>query len=251
MQNQQIIDSVKKKCPPPKKIYHDELYRHECVSFLPTNGCIGIELGVAAGNFSARMVESGKFKKFYGVDLYEDHHDTNEYISALKLVGLDSCYTLLRMSFDEAIELFDDNYFDFIYFDGYAHTGEEGGKTFADWFKKLKIGGIFAGDDYHDDWPLVKCAVNDMVIKIGCEINLTGKEESTIYNEYPTWFFKKEAEVEFAPNDTLKQIGTEIREKTRQTNGKQLRITKQSLIQIIEKIKVEDPIFAKEIRSLI
>ena len=89
------------------------------------------------------------------------------------------------------------------------------------------------------------------VTKIGCEINLTGKEENTIFNEYPTWFFKKVAEEEFAPNDTLKQIGTEIREKTRQTNGKQLRITKQSLIQIIEKIKVEDPIFAKEIRSLI
>ncbi|MDC1120300.1 hypothetical protein OAT72_00365 [Alphaproteobacteria bacterium] len=57
---------------------------------------------------------------------------TDEYKSAIKLVGLDSNYTLLRMSCDEALDLFDDNYFDFIYFDGYAHKGEEGGKKFSD-----------------------------------------------------------------------------------------------------------------------
>jgi hypothetical protein len=183
--------------------------------------------------------------------LYEDHHDTHEYKSAIKLVGLDSNYTLLRMSFDEAIELFDDNYFDFIYFDGYAHTGEEGGKTFADWYKKLKVGGMFAGDDYHDDWPLVKWAVNDMATKIGCEINVTGKNENTIFNEHPTWFFTKKAERDFVPNEKLSQIGAEIREKTRQTNGKQLKITKQNLIQIVKKIKAEDPIFAQQIKALI
>lgn len=44
----------------------------------------------------------------------------------------------------------------FIYVDGYAHTGEDRGKTLFDWYPKLKIGGLMAGDDYHDDWPLVK-----------------------------------------------------------------------------------------------
>ena len=117
---------------PAKILYHNELHRHECVQFLGTNECIGIELGLATGHFSGRMIQSGEFKKFYGVDLYGDHHDTDEYKSAIKLVGLDSNYTLLRMSCDEALDLFDDNYFDFIYFDGYAHKGEEGGKTFSD-----------------------------------------------------------------------------------------------------------------------
>jgi hypothetical protein len=251
MKHRKIINFVNEQCPSPKTVFHHELYRHECVNFLSANDCIGIELGVAAGHFSQRMVQSGKFRKFYGVDLYEDHHDTHEYKSAIKLVGLDSNYTLLRMSFDEAIELFDDNYFDFIYFDGYAHTGEEGGKTFADWYKKLKVGGMFAGDDYHDDWPLVKWAVNDMATKIGCEINVTGKNENTIFNEHPTWFFTKKAERDFVPNEKLSQIGAEIREKTRQTNGKQLKITKQNLIQIVKKIKAEDPIFAQQIKALI
>ena len=132
------------------------------------------------------MVQSGKFKRFYGIDLYEDHHDTKEYVSALSLVGIEENYSLLRMSFDDAIGLFEDNLFDFIYFDGYAHTGEEGGKTFSDWYKKLKVGGVFSGDDYHDDWPLVKWAVNDMVSKLNCELNVTGKIENTHLNRYPS-----------------------------------------------------------------
>ena len=86
---------------------------------------------------------------------------------------------------------------------------------------------------------------------IGCEINLTGKNENTAYNQYPTWFFTKEAEVDFIPNDRLQQIGAEIRKKTRQANRKKIKITKQNVTQIIEKIKVSDPIFASEIRDMI
>ena len=110
---------------------------------------------------------------------------------------------------------------------------------------------MFAGDDYHDDWPLVKWAVNDMANQIDCEINVTGKNDNTIYNQYPTWFFTKEAEVVFGPNDTLRQMGAEIREKTRRSTVKNIKITKQNLIQIVEKIKVEDPVFASQIKDII
>ena len=126
------------------------------------------------------MIDSGKFKIFYGVDLYSDHHNTNEYKHALKFVGLENNYRLLRMSFDDALGLFDDDYFNFIYFDGYAHTGEEGGKTFVDWFRKAKIGGVIAGDDYHDDWPLVKWAVNTFAKALDVELSVTGKTKRPI-----------------------------------------------------------------------
>ncbi|MDR9434841.1 hypothetical protein, partial [Pontimonas sp.] len=33
----------------------------------------GIELGVAAGSFSAKMTGSGKFDKVFGVDTYDDY----------------------------------------------------------------------------------------------------------------------------------------------------------------------------------
>ncbi|MEZ5798835.1 MAG: methyltransferase domain-containing protein [Paracoccaceae bacterium] len=108
--------------------------RFDVVAPLPPAGNIGIELGVAAGSFSSRMVQSGRFAQFYGVDVYGDGHNTAEYKKALLAVGLWSDYRLLRMTFDQALDLFPDGYFDFIYCDGYAHTGEEGGRTLADWF---------------------------------------------------------------------------------------------------------------------
>ena len=64
------------------------------------------------------MVDSGKFSNFYGVDMYADTHDTEEYKSALLTVGLLKKYKLFRMTFDDAIDLFEDASFDFIYIDG-------------------------------------------------------------------------------------------------------------------------------------
>ena len=198
-----------------------DFYRHNVINSLSGANNIGIELGVAGGVFSKRMVDSGKFKIFYGVDLYSDHHNTDEYKHALKHIGLDSDYRLLRMSFDEALNLFDDNYFDFIYFDGYAHTGEEGGKSFVDWYGKVKIGGVFAGDDYHEDWPLVKWAVNSLAKALNVELSVTGMRETSDFSHYPSWFFIKEKNVDFGGplDEKLLSIGQAGKEK-RSTNNK-------------------------------
>jgi hypothetical protein len=122
------------------------------------------------------------------------------------------------MSFDEALSLFDEQFFDFIYFDGYAHTGEEGGKTFADWWPKLKTGGVYAGDDYHADWPLVKWAVNAFSQKVGAALQITGQIEKTNLNRYPSWFFTKNTNYSIAGligNQQLLDIGLQIRAQTR------------------------------------
>lgn len=195
----------------------DKMLRHEVIEDLVGNRNIGIELGVATGIYSKRMVESGKFKHFFGVDMYGDMHDTEEYKRALKYIGLDSLnYRLLRMTFEEAYDLFDDNYFDFIYIDGYAHTGEEGGKTIIEWYKKLKVGGILAGDDYHDDWPLVKWAVNDFAAKVEGKLCITGGKEEGAYCSYPTWYLKKEKDIFVESNLELIKIASE--EKSRISN---------------------------------
>tara|TARA_B100001564_G_scaffold317968_1_gene294292 strand:- start:1413 stop:2180 length:768 start_codon:yes stop_codon:yes gene_type:complete len=251
MNSKQINELVKKNIPSVEIQSHKNFLRHDCLQFLDKEDCIGIELGVAGGHYSKRIIESGKFKKFYGVDLYEDHHNVDEYISALKLIGLDKNYTLLRMSFDDAIELFDDNYFDFIYFDGYAHTGEEGGKTFSDWYRKLKIGGLFAGDDYHTDWPLVKWAVNDMVCKIGCKLNITGTVEDTNLNHYPTWFFTKKEEINFLPDKKLQELGIAIRNSTRIQSPDNFRITIPQLEEVLKQVKTKNPNAAAKLKALL
>ncbi len=132
----------------------------------------------------------------------------------MRYIGLDAVnYRLLRMSFDSACELFDNNYFDFIYIDGYAHTGEEGGKTLIEWYKKLKVGGILAGDDYHDEWPLVKWAVNDFALKLGVKLFVTAGKEDYAYCRYPTWYLKKERDILIEPN--LELINIANKEKKR------------------------------------
>ena len=160
----------------------------------PLNGSrnIGIELGVAAGSFSKRLVASGKFRKVFGVDTYDDYyHHLDEYRRALREVGLLENYSLLRMTFDQARPLFDDNSFDFIYIDGFAHTGLEGGQTLSDWWPALKVGGVLAGDDYHTDWPLVMWAVNDMVDQLGLQLYITESVDTASYNRYPSWYVVK------------------------------------------------------------
>ena len=66
--------------------------RYDLVTLLERDNLIGIELGVAGGLFSKKMIKTGKFKTFFGVDKYSDHHDLNQYKSAIKYVGLLESY---------------------------------------------------------------------------------------------------------------------------------------------------------------
>ena len=185
-------------------------YRHEVLKLCISSGpLIGIELGVAEGYFSERMVKSGHFKKFFGVDCYADAHNTEEYKRALRRVGLDSNYNLLRMTFDEAYDLFPDNYFDFIYVDGYAHGGESGGQTIFNWYKKLKVGGVLAGDDYHPDWPLVVWAVDEITKQTSGELFLTElTEPDNPYCKYPSWaIIKASNRFDISPPPDLVETG--------------------------------------------
>lgn len=168
--------------------------RDDVAELLPEGG-IGIELGVAEGIFSERIMRRSKLAFMYGVDRYagDSEHDIVQYRKALKaLEPYRHRYTLLRMGFDEALPLFPDGYFDFIYIDGYAHTGQEEGQTFIDWFPKLKMGGIFSGDDYSPNYPKVMqyvdgfCGLHDLTLHV-----INCKEDHWACRE-PTWFaFKR------------------------------------------------------------
>ena len=80
-----------------------------------------------------------------------------------------------------------DSYFDFIYIDGYAHTGQDGGKTLEDWYPKLRAGGIFAGHDYHKHWsPTI-----DSVDAFRRSINHRGDLQLTLKDTFPSWWFLK------------------------------------------------------------
>ena len=186
--------------------------RHDILRLLgDRSGLVGIELGVAGGGFSARMVGSGKFDTFFGIDMYADTHDVHQYKQALRHVGLFAPYKLLRMSFAEAYDLFDDESVDFIYIDGYAHSGQEGGETIWHWARKVRQGGLIAGDDYHEDWPLVKEAVDLFAETTGFELNVTTVVEPDVdYAAHPSWGMIKTAAVAGEPPASLVSRGKAV-----------------------------------------
>ena len=160
----------------------------------------GAELGVASGKFSAVILAEDRVRRLYSIDRWNDHHGVKEYFAASLLLSKTAQETgstiydeppnvsiVLRMTFAEACPLFPAEHFDFLYIDGYAHTGQEGGQTLRDWWPKLKPGGIFAGHDYHPTFQPTIDAVDAFVREHGLELNLTTEDA------LPSWWVVKPA----------------------------------------------------------
>lgn len=179
--------------------------RFNVPDYLNRKNLVGIELGVAKGEFSKKMINGGKFKFYYGVDKYSDHHDSKEYLEALKNIGFEKNFILLRTSFESALNLFEDNYFDFVYIDGYAHGGQEGGKTFSDWIKKVKIGGIICGDDYDQKFPLTVAAVDHLAEHTNNQLFITNKDlyDKGEHKHFASWIINVDKHYDIKPNKSL------------------------------------------------
>ena len=190
--------------------------RFDLIKLLSKEKNIGIELGVAGGDYSAKLVESKKFSLVWGVDMYADTHNTKQYKDALLKVGLNENYKLLRMTFNDALDLFPDSYFDFIYFDGYAADGFEGGKTLRKWAKKVKLGGVIAGDDYHEDFGLLQRIIDEFVDQNSLELFVTeGAFDFSAYSHYPSWAVVKNKEFFGQTSFELQKEGASASRKTK------------------------------------
>lgn len=154
---------------------------------------VGVELGVAGGAFSDVLLTVGKLSRLYSVDRWSDHHDEAEMERAKLLLakhGARSC--VIRCTFAEATECFGPSSLDFIYLDGYAHTGQDGGKTLEDWYPKLRSGGIFAGHDYSQRFPLTIKAVDEFAARVGAIVNVTdGNPSGGAFDSDPSWWWRK------------------------------------------------------------
>jgi hypothetical protein len=152
---------------------------------------VGVELGVAAGDFSERLLRYPHVGYLYSIDMWagDRGHGIEQYREAIaRLAPYRDRNAIIRLRFDEALGLFADESFDFIYVDGYAHDGELNGRTFHDWYPKLKRGGIIAGDDYAPDWPLVMAAVDAFCAENSLELHVIDCREDSWNSMYPTWF---------------------------------------------------------------
>lgn len=140
---------------------------------------IGVELGVSQGEYSHQILAASQLKHLYSVDRWagdrgHDDHQMQEAAALLARFGDRSI--LLRATFEEALEKFDDDSLDFVYVDGYAGTGNEDGETFLKWWPKVRMRGIFSGHDYHPDFDCNVRAVENFARQVGHSFYLTKKD---------------------------------------------------------------------------
>jgi phospholipid N-methyltransferase len=155
---------------------------------------IGIELGVAGGYFSESILQNGtNVSRLYSVDIWGDHHSDREYVSCVaRLAKYKNRSVVMRMDFNDAIEHFPDDFFDFIYIDAYAHEGQQSGQLLHKWWPKLKNGGVFAGHDYDPKWAATVSAVDLFCKQMSRTITLFPSLANTNSEDgYPSWSIQK------------------------------------------------------------
>lgn len=182
------------------------IIRSDITSKVPVN-TIALELGVGEGNFTEQLILQHKFLHVYSIDSWdsrksafnENHlHDEEEYKKALTRLDIyKDRNSIMRMSFESAVDIFPDRYFDFIHIDGDPLTGEQEGETMENWLSKVKENGVISGNNYHSDYPQMVSAVDAFVKKHNFVLHIhdyTDKDDQ--HSRYPNWYIKLDEEVE-------------------------------------------------------
>jgi len=154
---------------------------------------IGIEIGVREGHYSEYLLQNSNLKLLYSLDIFPYPNMLPDTQQKLNKFGNRS--HIIIGSSPEASEMFEDNYFDFIYIDA-NHSQTAVYKDLIAWWPKLKINGLFCGDDYTNlinpgegKYGVVE-AVNKFIEEYNQDLYVTGagnrsaKEYSRIANAY-------------------------------------------------------------------
>jgi predicted O-methyltransferase YrrM len=166
--------------------------RNDLPSLIKDDG-IALELGVAAGHYSEVILKNSKARLLYSIDRWADHHDQKEQLKCTKkLSAYGKRSHIMWGNFEDCIDIFDNDTFDFIYIDAYASDGQQNGKLLYDWFPKLKKGGIFSGHDYHTDFPKTIKAVDRFCKEFDYKPNIIdGHISDGNQQKYNSWYIIK------------------------------------------------------------
>jgi cephalosporin hydroxylase len=130
-----------------------ENIRNTIYDELISNASVVAEIGVRLGE-NACMISLRNPSKLYLVDPwiekggYPHHSKNNEFFKIVTDVFADEENTqILRQKSQDAVLLFEDDYFDVIYVDS-GHTYDDVLRDLTLWSKKVKVGGFIVGDDY-------------------------------------------------------------------------------------------------------
>lgn len=177
-------------------------HRNEFGLFLNEQGLFGngIEIGVAEGNYSEKLLKTSNLSKLYLLDTWEvdltgmngDPYGDARYKTVVKkMEKYGSRIEIIRGNSLSEFSRFPDDYFDFIYLDA-NHQYEYIKQDLENWYPKCKGGGISAGHDYFDGMTKrglcgVKRAVDEFCYYRDITSSLTfGTEKCP-----PSWYFIK------------------------------------------------------------
>ncbi len=131
------------------------LFGRHALGYMLSEGAVGAEFGVARGFFSESLLRSKRFARLYSIDAWSDHHNDEEFSFVQnRLAPFGENSQIIRMPFEDALPQIPDNSLDFVYVDGYAHTGHDA-DVVRQSLNKLKPGGLVAVHDYDRfSWPI-------------------------------------------------------------------------------------------------
>lgn len=151
---------------------------------LPTDTPIGIEIGVDFAPTSWYLLKSIPGLRLYGVDPYVAYQDWKPGVEGwFSQESTDHRYKMMcerlaqfgdrwkhyRLSSDDAVPLFADDAFDFIFIDG-LHEYDQVLADCRNYYPKIKSGGIFSGHDYKAIEGVGK-AVDEFAAEVNATVN--------------------------------------------------------------------------------
>jgi hypothetical protein len=128
-----------------------------------------LEIGAFAGD--STEIFAMNFKEVYSVDPWMNGYDPNDGASNANMIEVEKQYDEVmnyygnvkkyKMLSEQAVLLFDDNFFDVVYIDA-LHTYEGCKKDILLWLSKVKETGYISGHDYGSKhFPGVKKAIEE------------------------------------------------------------------------------------------
>lgn len=149
-----------------------------------------LEIGCDIGDTTQFLLDSNPTCILTGVDPYVNYVDWNgnnlnerEVVYQRfmnRLANYSNRFSLLRDYSDNVVDKVEDDSFDVVFIDG-LHTYEQLTKDCANFYSKLKTGGIFAGHDYNAIIGVRKAA-DEFAAKVGKEI---------LFTECDVWYWVK------------------------------------------------------------
>ena len=157
------------------------------------DGAVFVEVGTYLGRstvyLASRIRQSGKKIRVYAVDLWDgwvyqecradaalpEAADVfGHFIRNVRRAGVEDVICPLRMSSEQAAELFEDGTFDFVFLD--ADHGYEGvRRDLQSWFPKVKRRGVLGGHDYlNADFPGVRRAADEFFMEQELPLQVLG-----------------------------------------------------------------------------